>query len=88
MYHSVTFGDKNTWDDWHLVSPTRPCFVPPEQKTTYLDIPGACGSMIMVHGLRSIPKFQTIFMAARCVVFWKTIKTGSMKDVSASKIGN
>lgn len=58
MYHSVTFGDKNTWDDWHLVSPTRPSFVPPEQKTTYLDIPGASGAMDLSEMLTGYPIFN------------------------------
>lgn len=41
MYHSVTFGDKNTWDDWHLIPSSRPVFNPPEPKTKFIDIPGA-----------------------------------------------
>lgn len=38
--HSVTFGDKNSWLDWHLV-PTSPPFVPlPPANTKYVEIPG------------------------------------------------
>ncbi len=29
-YHSVTFGDKNTWDDWGLIPTVRPSVAPPE----------------------------------------------------------
>lgn len=29
-YHSVNFGDKNTWDDWQLIPATRPVINPPE----------------------------------------------------------
>lgn len=29
-YHSVTFGNKNTWDDWKCIPSTRPLVVPPE----------------------------------------------------------
>ena len=43
MYHSITFGDKNTWDDWHLVPASRPVFLPPDVKTNYIDLPGADG---------------------------------------------
>lgn len=43
MYHSVTFGDKNTWDDWHLIPSSRPLFLPPDVKTNYVDIPGTDG---------------------------------------------
>lgn len=41
MYHSITFGDKNTWDDWFLIPSSRPVFNPPKVKTVYIDIPGA-----------------------------------------------
>ena len=43
MYHSVTFGDKNTWDDWRLVPASRPVFNPPAQKVKTLEIPGGDG---------------------------------------------
>ena len=29
-YHSVTFGDKNTWDDWKCIPVSRPTVAPPE----------------------------------------------------------
>ena len=45
MYHSITFGDKNTWDDWYLIPSSRPVITPPSPKTTYVDIPGAHGSL-------------------------------------------
>lgn len=45
MYHSITFGDKNTWDDWHLVPSSRPLVNPPITKTEYVEIPGADGSV-------------------------------------------
>lgn len=43
MYHSITFGDKNTWDDWHLVPTSRPVFNPPKHKSLFMDIPGGNG---------------------------------------------
>lgn len=43
MYHSITFGDKNTWDDWFLIPSSRPVFNPPEVKTSFLEVPGADG---------------------------------------------
>lgn len=45
MYHSVTFGDKNTWDDWKLIPQTRPLFLPPDLKTNYVEVPGTDGVM-------------------------------------------
>lgn len=43
MYHSITFGDKNTWDDWHLVPTSRPVFNPPKQKSLFMNVPGGDG---------------------------------------------
>lgn len=58
MYHSITFGDKNTWDDWCLIPNGRPIFVPPTQKTNYLDIPGGNGSLDMSEALTGYPVFN------------------------------
>lgn len=41
MYHSIIFGDKNTWADWYLIPSSRPVFNPPKPKTKFVDIPGA-----------------------------------------------
>ena len=41
MYHSIIFGDKNTWADWYLVPSSRPVINPPSPKTKYVDIPGS-----------------------------------------------
>lgn len=45
MYHSITIGDKNTWDDWKLVPSSRPVFNPPEPKLNYIEIPGVDGKL-------------------------------------------
>lgn len=58
MYHSITFGDKNTWDDWCLIPNGRPIFAPPTQKTNYLDVPGANGSLDMSEALTGYPVFN------------------------------
>lgn len=58
MYHSVIFGDKNTYDDWKIVPSERPVFSPPQQKTTYLDIPGANGSLDVSDSLTGYPVFE------------------------------
>lgn len=58
MYHSITFGDKNTWDDWHLIPNGRPIFTPPKQKTNYIDIPGANGSLDMSEALTGYPLYE------------------------------
>ena len=56
--HSVYFGDKNTWTDWYLIPDTRPVFNPPQQKTHYLDIPGANGSLDLSESLAPYPVFN------------------------------
>lgn len=58
MYHSVIFGSKNTYDDWKIVPSERPVFVPPAQKTTYIDLPGADGSLDVSDTLTGYPLFE------------------------------
>lgn len=57
MYHSITLGNKNTWDDWHLIPSQRPTVVPPEAKTSYVDVPGMDGSLDYSEALGGI-KYQ------------------------------
>lgn len=58
MYHSITFGNKNTWEDWHLVPSSRPVVNPPKPKTQYVDIPGADGSIDLTESLAGRPVFS------------------------------
>lgn len=55
--HSITFGDKNTWDDWHLVPKKRPSFNMPKFKTHIIDIPGADGVIDLSTALTGFPTF-------------------------------
>lgn len=57
MYHSITFGTKNTWDDWHLIPSSRPVFNPPVLKSKYVDIPGGDGSVDLTELFTASPKF-------------------------------
>ena len=43
--HSVTFGDKHSWRDFHLVPTSRPVIPPPTFKERYVDIPGRNGAV-------------------------------------------
>lgn len=38
-FHSITIGEKNTWDDWHLVPVSRPLVEPPQVRTHLVEIP-------------------------------------------------
>ena len=58
MNHSITFGEKNTWDDWHLVSQVRPFFAPPALKTKHVDIPGASGFLDLSESLTGYPVYN------------------------------
>lgn len=51
MYHSITIGGKNTWDDWHLIPASRPLFNPPEVKTNMVEIPGGDGAIDLTSAL-------------------------------------
>lgn len=58
MYHSITFGSKNTWNDWHLVPTSRPVFDPPVLKERYIDIPGGDGVIDLTESLTGYPVYQ------------------------------
>ena len=58
MYHSITFGEKNTWDDWHLIPTSRPVFNPPAQKVKTIDIPGGDGVIDLSQALTGYPIYQ------------------------------
>lgn len=57
MYHSITFGAKNTWDDWHIVPSSRPVFDPPKVKKKTMDIPGGNGLLDLSEALTGYPVF-------------------------------
>ena len=56
--HSVTFGDKNTWDDWHLIPSTRPLFAPPTVRTVSQTIPGMQGTLDLTEALTGYPLYD------------------------------
>lgn len=58
MYHSITLGDKNTWDDWHLIPASRPLFNPPTVKTNYIEIPGGDGILDLTEALTGRPTYN------------------------------
>ena len=58
MYHSVTFGNKNTYSDWHLVPESRPVITLPEPKITTVDIPGANGVLDLSESLTKYPVYN------------------------------
>ena len=57
MYHSVTFGTKNTWDDWRLIPAILPVFAPPPLKTNYIELPNTDGEIDLLTMLVGFPTF-------------------------------
>ncbi len=57
MYHSITIGDKNTWDDWHLIPSSRPVVNPPNVRASMVDIPGSDGSLDLSNALIGRPTY-------------------------------
>lgn len=58
MKHSINFGEKNTWSDWHLIPTQQPVFAQAEQKTTYIELGGASGSIDLSTAITGYPIFS------------------------------
>lgn len=60
MFHSVYFGDKNTWDDYGLV-PVNKIYIPiAKQKVSTIEIEGASGSLDLSTYLTGYPIYSAI----------------------------
>lgn len=57
MYHSITIGDKNTWNDWHLIPSSRPLVNPPNVRASMVEIPGADGLLDLSDALVGRPTY-------------------------------
>ena len=53
QYHSITIGEKNTWDDWHLIPASRPEFSTPNPKSKFIGIPGMEGGGLDISEIQS-----------------------------------
>lgn len=58
MYHSITFGEKNTFDDWHLIPTSRPVITPPSLRSQTVDIPGGFGTLDLSEALTGYPLYD------------------------------
>lgn len=56
--HSITYGTKNTWTDWHIVPTSAPEFSIPPFKTEYVEIPGSSTTLDLSTALTGFPTFQ------------------------------
>ena len=59
MYHSITIGDKNTWDDWKMIPSSRPVVAPPVEKVVSVDVPGRDGTTYLSNSLTGYPVFKS-----------------------------
>lgn len=57
-YHSINIGEKNTWDDWHIVPTTRPLIAAPRVKTSFISLPGGDGSLDLTEVLAGRPTYE------------------------------
>lgn len=76
MYHSITLGTKNTWDDWHLIPKSRPLVNPPALKTIRLEVPGCDGTLDLTFDLSGRSP------VAQAVGSWEFIVENGFKDWS------
>lgn len=58
MYYSITIGEYNTYDTWHLIPMERPAISPPPKKTNTVDIPGANGKLDLSNALTEYPLYD------------------------------
>ena len=56
--HSVKFGSKNSWDDWHIIPVKRPFIENAEPKFKTVDIVGADGELDYTTALRGYPLYE------------------------------
>lgn len=57
MYHSITIGDKNTWNDWHLIPSSRPVVNPPNVRASMVEVPGSDGVLDLSDALIGRPTY-------------------------------
>lgn len=77
MYHSVYFGNINTFSDWHLVPEGRPVIAQPEPKVNSIEIPGGQGVLDLSETLTHYPTYQNrtgtiVFHALNGYGDWQT----------------
>lgn len=78
MYHSITIGTRNTYDDWHLVPDGRPVVSMPEPKLTTINIPGRNGLLDLSESIRKFPVFSNRtgswkFHVLNDKIYWVTL---------------
>lgn len=91
MYHSVTFGNRNSWDDWHLIPSTRPVINPPPLKSHYVDVPGSDGVIDLTSYLTGHPVFGNRTGSLEFIVengheYWDVLYSKIMNYLNGSNL--
>lgn len=58
MRNTITIGEKNTFDDWHMFSATKLVVNPPQPKLNFVDILGMNGSLDYTEALTKTPRYS------------------------------
>ena len=82
--HSVTFGEKNSWTDWHLIPSSKPVISPPSIKVKQVDIPGVHGMLDLTTVLTGYPLYSNRtgsldFILAPGFEYWENAKAVIMR---------
>lgn len=72
---SITFGDRNTWDDWKLIPVHRPVIAYPSVKTNIIDLTGADGEIDLMDIIVGGPVYAN---RTGSLLFRMVDKTGEM----------
>lgn len=57
MYHSVTIGSKNTWEDWRLIPSSPPIVSTPPLRKNIVELPGGNGSIDLTQFIGNQPHY-------------------------------
>ena len=58
MMYGVTFGTKHSYNDWKLITKSRPVIGSPSPKTNYIDVPEADGKLDFTEALTGEVKYN------------------------------
>lgn len=56
--HSVKFDDYDSWEDWHLIPSSRPVIAPPQERTSFVTVPGRHGKIDLSWALTDGPVYD------------------------------
>lgn len=89
--HSITFGEKNSWTDWHLIPTSKPVIAPPTVKVKQVDIPGVHGVTDLTTVLTGYPIYSNRtgsldFILAPGFESWEGVKTKVMEYLGGRRM--